>query len=186
MTPRSTLIVAVLCAIAVISWIAARDDDDRAADASAITTVESGYYVLDAVIFGSNELGEPRYEIHAAEARQSDREGPIQMRDIEVRYMGIEEPVWQITANQAQLDPTSQAINMTGNVVARRAGNDLERVVNLLTDQLLFQPDQERIASESTVVFRVGDSQLTALGMQASLPDDTIQLETNVRGKYVP
>ena len=108
------------------------------------------------------------------------------MRDIEVRYTGIEEPLWQITANQAQLDPTTQAINMTGNVVARRSGNAAERVVNLLTDQLLFQPDQERIASASTVVFRVGDSQLTALGMQASLPDDTIQLETNVRGKYVP
>ena len=186
MTPRNVFFLAILVTAAILTWIAATPEPESPLGDSATTNVESGYYVLDAVIFGSNELGEPRYEIHAKEARQSDSDAPIVMEEIEVRYTAIQEPTWQITAARAELDPISQALSMSGNVIARRADDRSAKTMDLKTEQLLFQPDEERIETQSTVNFRVGSSTLTALGMQASLPNDTIRLNSNVRGQYVP
>ncbi|MEL7024300.1 MAG: LPS export ABC transporter periplasmic protein LptC [Pseudomonadota bacterium] len=186
MTPRSFALLALLIAAAVVTWIAATSESERTASSGITTNVESGYYVLDAVIFGSNELGEPRYEIHAKEARQRDSAAPIEMLGIEVRYTAIQEPTWQITAARAELDPTSRDLAMSGDVVARRADDALAKTMDLRTDTLLFKPNIEQIETEATVSFRVGASTLTALGMRASLPKDTIRLNSNVRGQYVP
>lgn len=185
-TPRNAMIFAILAAIAVVTWVVASDEEHLVIESDATTTVESGYYVLEATIFGSNALGEPRYEIRAAEARQSDRTEAIEMRDIEVRYSGVNEGAWQITADSAALEPTSRELAMTGNVVARRLDNAQFDTLDLRTQALTFIPREERIDSSTSVEFRVGDSRLTAVGMQASLVDDTIRLLSNVRGQYVP
>ena len=188
MSPRNVAIFGILTACAVVTWLAANRDEVADTATGPAPPVDSGYYVLDAVIFGNDEFGAPRYEIRAAEARQSERTAPIRLIAIEVAYAGEDDQRWRITADLAHMDPVTNAMAMQGNVVASRADDESgdDQPVALYTDELAFDPAVELISTLAAVEFRVGTSRLTAVGMQASLRDDTIRLESNVRGQYVP
>mgnify|MGYP001796933082 CR=1 FL=1 len=126
MTVRNALLLVILTAIAVIAWYAGIDDTNDVADGDTPPPIQSGYYVLDAVIYGGRSDTRGVFEITAAQAQQSMRGEPILL--------------------------TASDVVMT----------------------------------DANVEFLIGRSRLEALGMRATLSEDTINLRSNVRGQYTP
>lgn len=186
MNTRSILLFATLIAVAVLTWYVGRDNavDDNSGDAPP--PIRSGYYVLDATIYGGRNDTRGAFEITAAQAQQSMRGQPILLTDIEIRYYADAAQEWHIKARTAALEESTQKLEMAGNVVATRIAGPDGTPFSLHTEALAFDPGSDAVTTDASVEFMVGKSRLEALGMRANLVDDTITLRSNVRGRYTP
>lgn len=186
MTVRNALLLVILTAIAVIAWYAGIDDTNDVADGDTPPPIQSGYYVLDAVIYGGRSDTRGVFEITAAQAQQSMRGEPILLTDIEIRYATEDEQRWHIEARTAALEEATQKLEMAGNVVATRMPADGGVTFSMKTEALAFDPTSDVVMTDANVEFLIGRSRLEALGMRATLSEDTINLRSNVRGQYTP
>ncbi|MFK8014054.1 MAG: LPS export ABC transporter periplasmic protein LptC [Gammaproteobacteria bacterium] len=186
MSVRNALLLAVLAAIAVIAWYAGIDNEKSAVDADAPPPIQSGYYILDALIYGGSNDTRGVFEITAAQAQQSMRGEPILLTDIEILYVTQDEQQWRIEARTAALEEATQKLEMAGNVVATRVPADGGITFSMKTQALAFDPASDVVTTDANVEFLVGRSRLEALGMRATLSEDSINLRSNVRGQYTP
>ena len=185
MNMRNGLVLLVLAAVAVVTWLARGDRDELGTDAVLATPVERGYYMLDAHIFGTDESGELLYELAAERALQEASRDPIELSGIRVDYAGGEGR-WEIEAATATLQYGGERIALTGNVIARRRADDTVGPVTVRTESMAFDPVQRSVETEATVRFEIGDGSLVATGMRALLDEDRIELRSNIRGQFTP
>ena len=54
----------------------------------------------------------------------------------------------------------------------------------IATESLRFSPDTSQAQSDAPVQIRVGDWQLEAIGLRTHLKGDTLELESEVHGKF--
>ncbi|MEM9172128.1 MAG: LPS export ABC transporter periplasmic protein LptC [Pseudomonadota bacterium] len=186
MNARSLLLLIILMSLAIGSaWLVrpiAEDADDR----ERPPPIRSGYYVLDAMIYSGNAGTRGAYEIRAREAQQSAAGEPILLQDIEVNYTGDATLAWDIQARTAALSEASGYLEMAGSVVAtRRPGGDAQPLI-VTTERLAFDPQTDLVSSDERVRFAIGTGILEGTGLRVHLSDDTLALQSNVRGEYAP
>jgi LPS export ABC transporter protein LptC len=183
---RFTALLLLLLAAAGGSWYLS--GLSRKPDTTELTSTpfRSGYYILDAVVRGTDADGYTRYEVRAAEATQAVRNTPIELRDIDVLYAAESDRPWTIRADAAQLDGDTGALRMSGNVYAQATTSAEQIPIELRTETLAFDPQQDQVETADKVQIRIGEGTLTATGLLASLRDDRIELRSNVSGKFTP
>lgn len=187
MTTRNLLMLLTLAAVAVISWLAGAQR--RAGDGNSIAPapVQRGYYILEARIFGSDDNGEPMYELNARRALQSARGEPIELEQVQVAYAGDNDSgSWRISAINATLDESTSQLVLSGDVVATRLAAQPGDEVRLSTERLAYDPRGQVVETDERVRFELGAGSLVATGMRASLADNTIELRSNISGQFTP
>lgn len=186
MNVRFLILLFLLLAAAGGSWYLTGLSRDKQAPEVTSTPLRSGYYILDAVVRGTDADGYTRYEVRAAEATQAVRNTPIALTRIDVRYAAEPDRPWTIRADAAELDSETGALQMSGNVLARADASDSHLPIELRTETLAFDPDRDQVETPDKVQIRIGEGTLTATGLLASLRDDRIELKSNVSGKFTP
>ena len=185
MSARKAILIAILIAAAIASWILSRQDRESAEVVATTETGEPGYYLRSARILGTGRDGELLYEIQAASAQQMG-DDLIEFTDVRVNYTPASEVPWSVVADSATLHPDSDQIRLMGHVRAISSegfsGNDTE----IRTEVLLINPVTYTAETDERVQIRIGPRSLTATGMVASLNDNRLRLESNVSGKFVP
>ena len=101
-------------------------------------------------------------------------------------YTGDEAIAWHIEARTAALTEDSGYLEMAGNVIARRERTNDDTELSLATERLAFDPTLETVSTGSRVRFLIGTGVLEATGLSAHLRNDTVELNSNVRGEYAP
>ena len=186
MSVRFIALLIVLLAAAGGSWYLSGLSRDPDTTELTSTPFRSGYYILGAVVRGTDADGYVRYEVRAAEASQAVRNTPISLKNIDVRYAAESDRPWTIRADAAELDGDTGALRMSGNVLARATATENQLPIELRTETLSFDPEQDQVETPDKVRIQIGEGTLTATGLQASLRDDRIQLRSNVSGKFTP
>ncbi len=188
MTTRNLLLFLILTIVAIVSWLAASQRDARNATPDRRTPVQSGYYILDAQIYGSDDNGVRMYTLNAGQALQGSRGDPIELEQVEIAYQGEGEGNgdWKISASNATLDEATSMLVLKGDVVATRTAAEDNNAVRLTTERLDYNPQTQVVETDASVRFDVGMGRLNATGMRASLTDNTIELRSNIRGQFTP
>ena len=181
---RSALVLAILTAAVVGSWYLVRQN--RAEDnAAPVDTAHRGYYLKSARILGTGEDGKLLYEIRAARAEQQDSDR-IDFTDVLIHYSPTSEVPWSVNADTATIERDRNRVLLRGHVRAVSSegfsGNDTE----IRTQYLELDPEGYLAETDERVQIRIGARSLTATGMLASLKDNTLELKSNVSGKFVP
>ncbi len=185
MSPRNTIILAVLIAAAFGSWYLSRKNTPAITEEIGRDYEHRGYYLKSARILGTGPDGSLLYEIEAvhAEQRSDDR---IEFSDVRITYSPASEIQWTVVADMATLYPDQQRVLLEGHVraVSTRgfSGSDTE----IRTQVLEFDPNLYIAETNERVQIRIGARSLTATGMLASLNDNQLELKSNVSGKFVP
>jgi len=181
---RNTVVLATLIAAALGSWYLARQHR-VAEDAPARDIVQQGYYLKSARILGTGADGSLLYEIRAERAEQngSDR---IDFTNVMINYSPDTDIPWSVNADSATIERDKNLVLLSGHVRALSSvgfsGNDTE----VRTEYLELDPEAYLAETDARVQIRIGARSLTATGMLASLKDNTLELKSNVSGKFVP
>ena len=185
MSPRFTIVLAVLVAAAFGSWYLSRQHSITMTEEFDQDYEHRGYYLKSARILGTGPDGALLYEIEAvhAEQRSDDR---IEFSDVRITYSPASGIRWTVDADMATLYPDEQRVLLEGHVraVSPRgfSGTDTE----IRTQVLNLDPNRYIAETDERVQIRIGARSLTATGMLASLNDNRLELKSNVSGKFVP
>ncbi len=186
MSLRALVTLLVLVAAAFGSWYVSRQGTTGEDTASAGDTLFQGYYLKTARILGTAADGSLLYEIRAERAEQKDDQR-VEFTDVSIRYSPESDIPWTVDADAATIlaeDP--RRVLLRGHVRAVSSdgfeGSDTE----IRTPYLELDPDRFVAETDERVQIRIGSRSLTATGMQASLENNTLELKSNVSGKFVP
>jgi lipopolysaccharide export system protein LptC len=186
MNLRSGLVMLLLAAAAVVTWLLSLRGPDEAPEQSDPGTIVSGYYMRDATVTGTAEDGDILYRLHAERAVQTEDGGPVELTDVSVRYSPGAAVPWSLTATSGVLEPASRKIVLQGDVRAVSEPDDNGEVTELTTPYLEFDPRAKTASTEERVTIRIGEQSLSATGMLAFLQEDRVELKSNVSGKFMP
>ena len=181
---RNFLLIALLTSVALGSWYLARQD--RGDDTElAYDIAQRGYYLKSARILGTGKDGSLLYEIQAERAEQQDQER-IDFTTVSINYSPTSEVPWTVNADTATIRKDENRVLLHGHVRAVSSegfsGSDTE----IRTQYLELDPEASLAETDQRVQIRIGARSLTATGMLASLRDNTLELKSNVSGKFVP
>ncbi len=181
---RNGVLFAALTAGALASWYLARQGGPEDTGESLEAT-QQGYYLRSARILGTGSSGSLLYEIVAASAEQQ-LDGRIAFMDVSVNYSPQSDVPWRVSADTATIEEDAGRVFLRGYVRAVSSegfsGSDTE----IRTQYLVLEPENYLAETDERVQIRIGARSLTATGMIASLKDNTLELKSNVSGKFVP
>lgn len=184
---RPTLITVLLAVLAVATWFygwqpepadrrgAVRDDDQPL-----------GYYLKGARLLGTDEEGRVAYRIVAERLEELPDRELLELSGVEVDYRPADGQPWRISATRASAPKDGSELDLEGSVELRSEPGDGSEPVVIATDALRFVMDTSSAESDQPVRISVGDWRLDAVGLRTHLKGDTLQLESEVHGKFSP
>jgi lipopolysaccharide export system protein LptC len=151
---------------------------------------EQGYYVREGTLTGTGADGRILYRITTQAARQNLDDGTISMQEVAVNYAPADEIPWDMRATRGQIPQDSNIIQLSGNVLVTSmtgaAANHGQAPLTIRTDYLELDPDTYIATTNRHVVIERSRDTLHARGMRAYLKQDRLQLESEVRGNFLP
>lgn len=151
-----------------------------APDASA----PPGYYLLNAVLLGTNDEGRILYRILAERVSENAEGTALALRSVRVEFRESEDIGWQVSAanasaasDQSFLD-LSGGVRLTGNAERGAAATVIE------TENLRLSPEDYLASTTDEVAVSLGGHRLSATGMDAYLRDDRLELKSQVHGQF--
>ena len=184
---RNTIVMVVLAILAAVTWIATWQREDAAPPVERVTDSEPlGYYARGARLSGTDEQGRVTYRIFAERLDELPGEERLALTGVNVDYQPVDQTPWTLTAASAKYAWNDSQLDLNGNVEARSMPADGSRPWTITTEKLRFSPDTSSAESDEDVEIRVGDWQLSAVGLRADLKGDTLALESVVHGTILP
>ena len=184
---RNTLIMLVLAIAAAGTWLATWPPAERSLPAEDTETPQSrGLYVRGARILGTDEEGRVTYRISADRLDELPDEDRLRLTDVDVEYQPADETAWSISAASASATKDVARLELVGDVEIRSEANDDGKPLTISTQKLTFWPDTSSAESDEPVEIRFGSLHLRGVGLRTHLKGDSLRLESNVHGTFVP
>ena len=92
---------------------------------------------------------------------------------------------WHISARLGQTQANSKELRLTGDVLIHQDSSD-QGPIDINTTELWVYPSKQFAQTDKAVTMRGTAIQVDAVGMEAHLLDDNIQLKSHVRATYEP
>jgi LPS export ABC transporter protein LptC len=176
----------VLSLAVAITWRVAENlsrepESENAGDRSE---PKRGFYVRDAVLYGTSDTGTPSYTLRAQRIDQIVAQNRFDAFVIHLRLADPGSAPWLVQADQGVIPSDQSYIQLNGNVRARRDQPDPTFSLESPSMRLL---GEERVAETSDpVIIRYGQQELTAVGMRAYFNEDRVELQSRVHGHFIP
>ena len=142
------------------------------------------YYLQDAVVLETNAAGAPHLQLSAARIEQRQGSDDFAAEDVDVRYFGVAEREWLLSAARASVPANMQLVEFSGDVELRPS--DAAGESFLRTDALVV--DMQRNVAYSTsspVNIGFGRHTLQVRSFTADLTTEKVRLES-VNGRFKP
>jgi len=184
---RPKLLAVLLAAVALATWFYSWQPEppDRR-DTSGDDAGGLGYYIHGARLLGTDEQGRIAYRILAERLEEAPDREFLQLDGVDVEYRPTDQVPWRISASMGQAPKDGSQLDLAGDVELRSEPEDGSEPMFIATQALRFVPDTSSVESDQPVQIRVGDWRLDATGLRTHLKDDTLELESDVHGKFLP
>lgn len=185
-------LLAVLAIFAVIVGTLLLDRQGPAGTESAegpAGNADLGYAAREAQIVETGADGLPRYTLDAELIRQRAEDGVVTLETVRMQFRDANESLWHVTAERGEIRREAGLIALAGDVRVDGALPDASgapQAVRVLTDSLQFDTDSQIVSTTAPVTLEWSGQRVSAVGMQASLKDHRVQLESAVHGIFSP
>lgn len=177
--PARALALIVLAVIGATSWWWL--NKQRGEADMTITQRRPDSYFLDFGVTRHNESGSPELQLDAEYAEHFEDEPWIHLRNFEATSLA-EDSDWQMRADRGRLSDDGVQLDAEGNVVLSRTGET--GGMQLHTGQLSMNTTTEIAETSAQVTITRGSSRISGRGFRASLADDRVQLDSEVKARY--
>lgn len=185
MTPRNLFSASLLLAAAVGSWYIASSLESDTEITETGNAMQQGFYLRDARILGTGESGALMYAITADFAEQQGNE-QIEFDRVQIEYTPDSAVPWSVSADKALITGNQEMLTLSGNVVAVSDEGFDGKMTRISTEWLELEPVKYLARTDQRVRISIGERSISAIGMEASLQENRVQLKSNVSGKFVP
>ena len=177
----------MLVFLAVGSWWIVRQPLTPAAAPSATADRPAGYYLQDAVVRQPGPDGRILYELDADRISHDVENDAAEMTAVRLDYFAPDVQPWKLTADRGEVpDRASGTIRFSGNV--RIAGQpSTSGVETLIRTESLEVSTQDHVAeTRERVEVTHGRHSITANGLRVDMLGEKLELESNIRGSFLP
>lgn len=98
-------------------------------------------------------------------------------------YLNRPGATWDISSSSGRFDTDPDLFTLHGNVVMHRSRNDGEPIT-ITTDELMVQPDSNKVSTNATIEIVSAHWALKAVGMTSAIDDGRLTLLSNVSARY--
>ncbi|HEX6993200.1 MAG TPA: LPS export ABC transporter periplasmic protein LptC [Gammaproteobacteria bacterium] len=180
------LALCVLAGTAAATWYWSRPPEDTTAAIGPAAEEPPSYYLKDATLLETNEDGQVLYQIRAKFVEERPDDGALVADDVLLEWRESEAVPWLVKAGRAVLSVERRLVELERGVELVREPRDDGDVAVVRTERLVVEPDRHVARADGDVRLDVGASTLTAVGLEAFLQEDRLELEKDVRGAIRP
>lgn len=181
------LIGLALLATVVGTILASRSMRPREATAAdRPDEVDPGYSARDARIIETGDDGRPRYWLEADLIEQPPDDLTVTLTRPALRYFDAGGGAWRARARTGTVPPGRDVIELNGDVQVDGALPGGGAPAHIETSHLAFDTAKEVASTRAPVTIDWSGHRLAARGLTADLKAETLRLESNVHGRFVP
>lgn len=151
---------------------------------TAATTDDRGYYLNDAVLTELGADGRPRIVLHAKSVEQQVSDQSVALHDVQVDFTGPQTGPWKVTADRGAMSPDRATLTLAGDVEV--TGTEAGGAAVIDTAALAYDTRANVVRTSEPVTVRFGTHELRGRGLRADMNAGTLQLESNVNGRFNP
>lgn len=184
MTGRLLLLLALLL-LAAAALKLTRQDSSLSSDATG-PAEQTGYYLRDATVTEYGIDGKIRLEVAVRSAKEDPVLKVVDLDSVAVDYFPAADQRWHLTALRGQMAEDSRVVELEGDVRMTGARNSLPDPAIVRTERLTLDTSAQLARTDEPVTLGFGPYVLAARGMRADLKAETLQLESEVNGRFNP
>ena len=175
--------ILLLSALAVLSWLLARQPREAPVDPISRPDLKLNYALYDFSGMLLNERGGVSLQISSPELR-NDAEtgiGTVETPEIHIQQ---EQDRWYISAESAILSPDREHVTLAGDVYLSRQDESTGRLLEITSSDIVMDVTPRTARTEADVNIRQGGDRLDAVGMRLDMISETYELLHDVRARY--
>ncbi|MGD8339174.1 MAG: LPS export ABC transporter periplasmic protein LptC [Gammaproteobacteria bacterium] len=174
------MLFGILVGAALLTWVLARVAQEAPATRVDRGPASEGYYLIGAVMHGTDEEGRIYYRIKADRVEQQEDGGDFVLERMSVEYMPETDIHWNISAARGLADVSRESLSLQEGVrLVYLPDTDQEGTV-FETENLQVYTDEFLATTDQEVTMRKGRSEFTATGLELNLKTDFWKLGSNV------
>jgi len=174
--PRNLLLTIMLAGGALATWVLARVSGEPEAPIADPGPAPQGYYLLGAVMHGTDDEGRLNYRILADRVEQEAEGEDFVLNGMSVEYMPDSNVRWDIFATRGFTDAGRDALRLTDGVrLVYAAAADQDETV-FETSELRLHAGGYYASTNQLVTMRRGPSTVVATGLELDLDTDDWKL----------
>jgi LPS export ABC transporter protein LptC len=145
---------------------------------------QRGYFVTGATLTEMGPDGKPRVVVRAGTIEQQLADQSVSLADLDLDYHTRDFGKWHVTSMTGRMPADRQSIELSGDV--RIDGSQSGEAATIRTERLSYDIDRGVVRTRDPVTVRFGEHLLEARGLRADLNGGTLQLESDVHGRFNP
>jgi LPS export ABC transporter protein LptC len=182
LTRRLTAVLTGVAGLALMYvLLTGRDESDVGLGDAA---EQRGYFMSNATLTEMGPDGKPRIVVRAETIEQQLVDQSVDLSNLDLDYRTKDFGVWHVTALSGHMPADRQSIELSGSV--KITGEQSGKDATIQTERVSYDIDRAIVQTHDPVTVQFGAHQLKARGLHAELNAGTLQLESNVNGRFVP
>ena len=184
MTSRLLLLLALVALLFVLLRLTR--DDDALSGRPAGPVTQTGYYLRDSTIteFGADGKVRLRLAVHAA--TEDPTRQVVDLDTVALDYFSLPEQRWRLTAERGHITTGSETVELEGHVIMTGERQTLPEPAVVRTERMTLDTRTQLASTDAPVTLGLGVYSLAATGLRADLKAETLQLESDVNGRFNP
>jgi LPS export ABC transporter protein LptC len=183
-TGRLLLLLGLLALLAVALKLSR--DNSALSGYVAGPSEQTGYYLRDATVTEYGLDGKVRIQVAVAAATEDPARKLVDLEAVTVDYFPAADQRWHLTSRSGQMEEGSQIVELQGDVTMTGARSTLRDPAIVRTERLTLDTSAQLARTDEPVTLGFGPYALAARGLRADLKAETLQLESEVNGRFKP
>ncbi len=184
MTRWLVALVLVAAAVGIVLLDGSMRPPDTAL-AERVADADPGYSARDAEIIETGDDGRPRYWLTATRIEQPPDDPTVTLTQPALRYLDKRGGSWRAHALAGTVLPGRDVITLDGEVQLDGTLADGSAPAHVETTHLEFDTKREVASTSDKVTIDWSGHRLVARGLQADFRAETLQLESQVHGRFL-
>ncbi len=181
MNARTAWALVILTALAVVTFFMTHTDSEPLAEDTS--TLPEGYYLSGATLSTTDASGVVRYELRADRIDHQPSDGTIDLTKLQLDY-GNNLNRWRLSASTGSMPKTNNEITLEGDVTTRLLNAAAHGATRMATQSLFVDIAQQQASTDDPVTVDFEGGQLTAVGLDMDLENETFVLRSQVKGVF--
>ena len=167
-----------------MTWVLALERTAPGDRSASIEPAPPGWYLVDAIMSGTDEDGRIYYRIIADRVVQRAEGDNLELENMSVEFTADTEVRWAITAARGIAPASRDFLHLLEDVRLVRSPEANEDATVVEMQELQLYTDEFRATSDGVIAMRSGAMDFTATGLSIDLKNDDWELKSDGTFRY--
>ncbi len=148
------------------------------------TLLNRDYYLDEFSTIIMDETGTPYYKLSSPHLDHYPVNQITKIQEPELYIYNSKDYPWKLNANKARVSNKGNLIFFSGGVKLDKSSANLNENIVIIAEELSVYVKEQFVKSKTNVTIIQGKNSIKAVGMELNLKDHTLNLSSQVNGRY--